>query len=93
MNVATFYRFVALDDPHALAARLRDLATQHELRGTILLAREGINATLTGDGGALVLRRTTRTRSAFRASARAFLARRPGQSDLLSAEGAGARAN
>lgn len=49
MNVATFYRFVALDDPHAVAAHAHDLATQFALRGTILLAHEGINATLTGE--------------------------------------------
>ncbi|HEY6597708.1 MAG TPA: hypothetical protein VIZ30_00240, partial [Pseudomonadales bacterium] len=49
MNVATFYRFVSLDDPHAVAARVHDLATQYALRGTFLVAREGINATLTGD--------------------------------------------
>ena len=48
MNVVTFYRFVALDDPQALATSLRAAAAQYELRGTILLAREGINATLTG---------------------------------------------
>ena len=60
MNVATFYRFVALDDPHAVAARAHDLATQHALRGTILLAREGINATLTGDAVALFVEQLER---------------------------------
>ncbi len=49
MNVATFYRFVAIDDPHAIAAHVQDLAAQCDLRGTILLACEGINATVTGD--------------------------------------------
>jgi UPF0176 protein len=48
MNVATFYRFVSLDDTRAVAARVHDLATQYTLRGTFLIAREGINATLTG---------------------------------------------
>jgi UPF0176 protein len=53
MNVATFYRFVRIDDPSAVAARLRNLADPRELRGTILLALEGINATLTGTEAAL----------------------------------------
>jgi UPF0176 protein len=53
MNVATFYRFVHIDDPSALAAQLRSLAGDLELRGTILLAHEGINATLAGDPDAL----------------------------------------
>jgi UPF0176 protein len=53
MNVATFYRFVRIDDPSALAARLRKLTGDLELRGTILLAHEGINATLAGNEVAL----------------------------------------
>jgi UPF0176 protein len=53
MNVATFYRFVRIDDPSALAARLRALAVDLELLGTILLAHEGINATLAGSERAL----------------------------------------
>jgi UPF0176 protein len=48
MNVATFYRFVRIDDPAAVAATLRAWCDEFDLRGTILLAREGINATLTG---------------------------------------------
>jgi UPF0176 protein len=48
MNVATFYRFVRIDDPHALANRLRTDAAAHGLTGTIVLAHEGINATLAG---------------------------------------------
>jgi len=53
MNVATFYRFVPIDDPATLAARLRKLTGDLELRGTILLAHEGINATLAGNEVAL----------------------------------------
>ena len=53
MNVATFYRFVRIDDPSALATRLRALTGDLELRGTILLAHEGINATLAGTDVAL----------------------------------------
>ncbi len=53
MNVATFYRFVRVDDPEALAAALRQWCDELELRGTILLAHEGINATLAGTDAAL----------------------------------------
>ena len=53
MNVATFYRFVRIDDPSALAAQLRGFTEAFELRGTIVLGHEGINATLTGTESAL----------------------------------------
>jgi UPF0176 protein len=53
MNVITFYRFVALDDPESTAQQLRERTAQLELRGTIVLAREGINATLSGTERAL----------------------------------------
>ncbi len=48
MNVATFYRFVRIDNPAADAVMLRACCAEFDLRGTILLAHEGINATLTG---------------------------------------------
>jgi UPF0176 protein len=48
MNVGTFYRFVRIEDPHALAVRLRSDAAAFDLCGTIVLAHEGINATLAG---------------------------------------------
>jgi len=48
MNVATFYRFVPIDDPESVAVHLRALTSELELYGTILLAHEGINATVTG---------------------------------------------
>jgi UPF0176 protein len=48
MNVATFYRFVRIDEPHALAAALRQECATLRLVGTIVLAHEGINATLAG---------------------------------------------
>ncbi|HET6471962.1 MAG TPA: rhodanese-related sulfurtransferase [Pseudomonadales bacterium] len=53
MNVATFYRFVRIEDPHELAASLRARCTELELVGTIVLAHEGINATLAGSADAL----------------------------------------
>jgi UPF0176 protein len=53
MNVATFYRFVRIDAPAPLAATLRQWCAELALRGTILLAHEGINATLAGPDDSL----------------------------------------
>jgi UPF0176 protein len=39
---------VTLDDPEEVAARLRVLAEQHELKGRAIVAGEGINATFEG---------------------------------------------
>jgi UPF0176 protein len=47
LNIAT-YRFVAIDDPTALKAVLLPRARTLGLKGTILLAPEGINAFLAG---------------------------------------------
>ena len=52
LNVAA-YRFVAIDDPAALAAQLRACAEAADLRGTILTAGEGINLFLAGEDAAL----------------------------------------
>lgn len=46
-NIAA-YRFVPIDDPDALAARLRERAESLELRGTVLVAPEGLNLFLAG---------------------------------------------
>ena len=42
------YRFVAVDDPAALAERLRASAEAKALRGTVLVAPEGLNLFLAG---------------------------------------------
>ncbi|MEZ0309422.1 MAG: sulfurtransferase [Ramlibacter sp.] len=47
LNIAA-YRFVRIDDPAVLRERLLDLARTNMLRGTILLAEEGINFCLAG---------------------------------------------
>ena len=47
LNIAT-YRFVAIDDPAALKAALLPRAQALGLKGTILLAPEGINAFIAG---------------------------------------------
>jgi UPF0176 protein len=46
--VSTFYKFVPLTHLEERQARWLSLGNHHQLRGTILLAKEGINATLSG---------------------------------------------
>ena len=46
-----FYKFVALRDPDAVVARLREL-TRH-LLGSILVASEGINGVLAGEAAVI----------------------------------------
>jgi UPF0176 protein len=46
--VAAFYRFAALDRLPALRDELLALAAEGEVRGTILLAGEGVNGTISG---------------------------------------------
>ena len=48
LNISA-YRFVALDDLAVLRGRLRDACVQAGLKGTILLAPEGINLFLAGE--------------------------------------------
>ena len=52
LNIST-YRFVELDDQPALRARLEASADAAGLKGTLLLAREGINLFMAGDEPAL----------------------------------------
>ena len=47
--IAAFYKFVALDDCESLRQSLRHWCEANQIRGTILLAHEGINATVSGD--------------------------------------------
>lgn len=47
LNIST-YRFVPVSDPGALAGQLRPLADALGLKGTVLLAEEGINLFLAG---------------------------------------------
>jgi len=46
--VAALYKFVRLPDFETLRAPLHDLMTDNEVRGTLLLALEGINGTIAG---------------------------------------------
>ena len=46
--VCALYHFVTLEDHEALREPLLDLMDEHSLRGTLLLAAEGINGTVAG---------------------------------------------
>ncbi|PZU58236.1 MAG: hypothetical protein DI547_10855 [Sphingobium sp.] len=46
--VAALYRFARFDDPEGLRAPLHDLCAVQGVRGTLLLATEGINGTIAG---------------------------------------------
>ena len=48
VTVAAFYRFIAIQDPAALQAELKSAFAEDELRGTLLIAPEGVNGTLAG---------------------------------------------
>ena len=47
-TVAALYRFAPFDDPAALRQPLLDLCAAEGVKGTLLLAREGINGTIAG---------------------------------------------
>ncbi|MDG2201062.1 MAG: rhodanese-related sulfurtransferase [Phycisphaerales bacterium] len=46
--VATFYRFAPLDDLESMQAAVRECCETNEVRGIVLLAAEGVNATISG---------------------------------------------
>ncbi|MDO5630569.1 MAG: rhodanese-related sulfurtransferase [Paracoccus sp. (in: a-proteobacteria)] len=48
LTVAALYHFTRFDDPAALHGPLLSECTSHGVRGTLLLAREGINGTIAG---------------------------------------------
>ncbi len=47
-TVAALYQFAPFDDPAALRQPLLDLCAAREVKGTLLLAREGVNGTIAG---------------------------------------------
>ncbi|MGK7943315.1 MAG: rhodanese-related sulfurtransferase [Microcystaceae cyanobacterium] len=47
--VATFYKFIDLPDCEGKQKELLDICQQSHVKGTILLAKEGINGTIAGD--------------------------------------------
>ncbi len=52
-SVAAFYRFAPILDPHGVRDRLVGLFSDLGLLGTVILAREGLNGTLSGPADAL----------------------------------------
>lgn len=48
IKVAALYRFVSFDAPEALQPLIMEACTHSEIKGTILLAYEGINGTVAG---------------------------------------------
>lgn len=52
VNIAA-YKFVTLDDTQALRARVLDCAAGQDLKGTVLLAPEGVNLFMSGGGQAV----------------------------------------
>src|SRR3546814_6422196 len=53
VTVAALYRFAPFEDPAALRRPLLDLCAASGIRGTLLLAREGINGTIAGTPAAI----------------------------------------
>ncbi len=53
LSVAALYRFAPFADPAALRPPLEALGRAHGIRGTILLAYEGINGTIAGTDAAI----------------------------------------
>ena len=47
--VATFYKFTTIADPAGLQEQIRSCCEPHGVRGIVLVAREGINATIAGE--------------------------------------------
>ena len=46
--VCALYKFTAFNDFESFRAPLQDLMKEHDVRGTLLLASEGINGTVAG---------------------------------------------
>ena len=47
-TIAALYHFTRFPDPSALKPALDTLCAAHEVKGTLLLAQEGINGTIAG---------------------------------------------
>jgi UPF0176 protein len=51
--IASFYKFVSIDNCPELRLQLETYCETHGIKGTILIADEGINGSLCGDGAAM----------------------------------------
>ncbi|MDB5238182.1 MAG: hypothetical protein JWM46_452, partial [Candidatus Kaiserbacteria bacterium] len=47
-QVLLFYRYITIDSPQELAAHIESLARENALTGRVIIAQEGVNATLEG---------------------------------------------
>lgn len=54
MKVASFYRFLDLDSPEDFKSALQGVCDERGVLGTILVATEGFNGSLTGDEDAII---------------------------------------
>ncbi len=50
LDVVSFYRFIDVPDPQGLRTALLRLCEEKQLLGTVLIAAEGVNGTLAGEG-------------------------------------------
>jgi UPF0176 protein len=53
MKVASFYRFLDLSDPEGFKSALQSVCDEQGLLGTILVANEGFNGSITGEESAI----------------------------------------
>jgi UPF0176 protein len=53
MKVASFYRFLDLSDPEGVKSALQGVCDEQDLLGTILVANEGFNGSITGEESAI----------------------------------------
>ena len=67
--IATFYKFVTISNIEAIKAQILTWCQQREIKGTIILAEEGINGTIAGSSDAI-------------ANILAFIRSLPGLADL-----------
>ncbi|MBN66565.1 MAG: hypothetical protein CMM94_03240 [Rickettsiales bacterium] len=53
ITISAFYHFAPLDDTQSLRAPLREFMETHGIKGTIILAPEGVNGTVSGSDEAI----------------------------------------
>ena len=53
VTVSAFYKFVSINDCDALQSQIRNVLAAHAIKGTVLIASEGINATVSGTDNAI----------------------------------------
>lgn len=49
VKIVTFYKFIDVKSPQSLKARFDERCEQHQVRGLVIFAHEGVNATIAGD--------------------------------------------